>query len=242
LHSGTSRVRPFFGVSITPSETAWRTTTRPASRSTSTQRKPMSSPWRRPVRSATVIIARQSSSAPAINRSASSKVKKSNSPGGALSHLIGGTTESNRHSTAVESNFRNTVSIVDRLLRELGGELLGLVLLDLGQPDLIEPELAERRHQVHPQDLSLRDDFGALVVRDRVGRHELFGEGAEARGFGCRGSHAVVGSQELVANFVLELLGRTPRLNGRDLAHAAQPSVLAYHLNIDHPPLVLRAG
>ena len=132
--------------------------------------------------------------------------------------------------------------VVDCLFRELGRELLGLVLLDLGKPDLIEPELAERRHEVHPQDLSLRDDLGVLVVRDRVSRNELLGERGEARSFECWRNRTIVSSHELIAYFVLELLRGTARLHGRDLANTPQSSVLAYYLNIGHPPFVLRAG
>jgi hypothetical protein len=90
---------------------------------------------------------------------------------------------------------------------------------------------------VHPQDLSLRDDLGVLVVRDRVGRYELLGEVCETRSFWGSSHHAVVDQHELSAGFVFELRGgRHARLHRRDLAHAAQPSVPPNSLNVDHPP------
>jgi hypothetical protein len=59
VQSGTFAHPTVFRRADHPSDTAWRTTRRPASRSTSIQRRPMSSAWRTPVRSVTMIIARQ---------------------------------------------------------------------------------------------------------------------------------------------------------------------------------------
>jgi hypothetical protein len=90
-----------------PPPVAARTTSRPATRSTSSQRSARSSPMRSPVRSASVNIGRHSGSAASRNRSASSKVRKSNSGCGPLSQRTLGTCEGSSQSTATESASRS---------------------------------------------------------------------------------------------------------------------------------------
>jgi hypothetical protein len=47
--------------------------------------------------------------------------------------------------------------VVDGLLREAGGGFSGLEFLYFGKANLVKSEFAEGRHEVDPQDLSLRD-------------------------------------------------------------------------------------
>jgi hypothetical protein len=99
-----------------------RTTMRPATRSTSCQRSPISSPWRSPVRSANKIIVRHSSDAAMTKRSASSNVRKSNSGLGGFIHSMSGTVAIRSRFRAITNIRRKTVKmlLIDFAERYLG--------------------------------------------------------------------------------------------------------------------------
>src|SRR5512138_203551 len=106
--SGTSRVRPPFGVPSWSRQSVRRTTSRPTTRSRSSQRSASSSPTRRPVLSAVVTNAFHSGAAARRKRSVSSNVRNWKSLYATRSCFTRGACESSPHSTARLRSLRRT--------------------------------------------------------------------------------------------------------------------------------------